>query len=218
MNTIHAVIFDLDGTLVDSLIDIADAMNRTLSKFDYPTYHYDDYKYFVGNGLKSLVHRCLPDHKKGEERVLECLQVMLQEYGKSYADKTRLYKGIPELLDALTIKGLKKAILSNKADELTQKIASRLLDSWTFEIILGSTDRFPRKPDPESARYISKKLNTPPENILYLGDTNVDMQTANAANMFAIGVTWGFRTREELVENGAKAIIDHPSELLAFLK
>ncbi|GHU87398.1 phosphoglycolate phosphatase [Bacteroidia bacterium] len=217
MNSFHTVIFDLDGTLVDSLVDIADAMNRTLIRFGFPTFDYESYKYFVGNGLKNLVYQCLPDNKKQETQVMECLKVMMEEYGKSYAEKTRLYDGIPELLDTLAKRNLKLAVLSNKADELTQKIGSDLLNKWRFDIILGANERFPRKPDPESALYISKELNVSPKNVLYLGDTNIDMKTANAAGMFAVGVTWGFRTREELLESGAKAIIDNPLELLTFL-
>jgi phosphoglycolate phosphatase len=217
MNSFRSVIFDLDGTLVDSLVDIADAMNRTLIRFGFPSFDYESYKYFVGNGLKNLVYQCLPNDKKQEAQVMECLKVMMEEYGKSYAEKTRLYDGIPELLDTLTKRNLKLAVLSNKADELTQKIGSELLNNWRFDIILGANERFPRKPDPESALYIAKELNVSPQNTLYLGDTNIDMKTANAAGMYALGVTWGFRTKEELSENGAKAIIDHPLELLTFL-
>ncbi len=216
MNTIRAVIFDLDGTLVDSLADIADAMNRTLIRFDYPIHTYESYKYFVGNGLKNLVYQCIPIEKRTEEEVLDCLSVMMFEYGKTYADKTVLYKGIPELLNALTEKGIQLAVLSNKADELTQKICNKLLKNWPFEIIMGASERFPRKPDPASALYIAQTLEINPSEILYAGDTNVDMKTARAAGMFATGVTWGFRTREELEENGANAIIDHPMELFSF--
>jgi phosphoglycolate phosphatase len=217
MNFFNTIIFDLDGTLVDSLVDIADAMNRTLVRFGFPVFDYESYKYFVGNGLKNLVYQCLPDDNKQEAQVTECLEVMMEEYGRSYAEKTRLYDGIPALLDALTERNLKLAVLSNKADELTQKIGAALLNKWRFDIILGANEHFPRKPDPESAIYISKKLNVFPKNVLYLGDTNIDMKTADAAGMFAVGVTWGFRTRKELSESGAKAIIDHPLELLPYL-
>ncbi len=216
MNTIRTIIFDLDGTLADSLADIADAMNNSLVHFGYPVHDYQAYKYFVGNGIKNLVYKSLPEDKKDEENVMKCLEVMMEGYRKSYAEKTTLYDGIPELLDLLSEKKIKMAILSNKADELTQKICAKLLNKWHFEIILGATEYFPRKPNPESALYIAKEMAVLPQDILYLGDTNVDMQTANAAGMFAVGVTWGFRKREELLENGAKAIIDQPSELLNF--
>ncbi len=213
-NNYQTIIFDLDGTLVNSLEDIADAMNRTLIRFGYPAHPYQSYKYFVGNGLKNLVYQSLPQENKNEEDVILCLQVMMEEYGRSYAEKTKLYEGIADLLDYLTQKKIKMAVLSNKADVLTQKIASKLLKNWSFEIILGASKQFPHKPDPEAALFIASKMNALPENILYLGDSNVDMKTANAAGMFPIGAAWGFRTREELFENGAKIVIDRPQELI----
>ncbi|MCC8147132.1 MAG: HAD family hydrolase [Bacteroidales bacterium] len=216
-NNFSAVLFDLDGTLVDSLIDIADAMNRTLTHFGYPVFNYGAYKYFVGNGLRTLVYKCLPEDKKEDRYVNETLAVMMIEYGKSYSNKTVLYPGISGLLDELTSKGYKLAVLSNKADNLTQKIASILLRQWKFEIIMGATEQFPRKPSPDAALFIAEKLNVYPENIMYLGDTNADMQTANAAGMYAVGVTWGFRERKELEENGAREIIDHPKDLIPLL-
>lgn len=217
MNRFQGIIFDLDGTLVDSLEDIADAMNRTLIHFGYPIYNYEAYKYFVGNGLKNLVTQCLPIEKRNEDDIAHCLRIMMFEYGKTYAEKTKLYPGMDELLNELSDKKLKMAVLSNKADELTQKIFNKLLIKWKFEIVLGASERFPRKPDPQSAVYIAEQMGLLPENILYLGDTNVDMKTANAAGMSAIGVTWGFRTKEELIENGARMIIEHPLELLEIL-
>lgn len=217
MCNFSGIIFDLDGTLADSLMDIGDAMNRTLAHFNYPTYTYNDYKYFVGNGLKNLVNKCLPADKKEEKYVEETLSVMMQEYGESYADKTILYPGIPELLDEFIIRKYKLAVLSNKADNLTQKIASHLLSNWPFEIIMGASELFPRKPDLIAALFIADKLNIQPQNMLYVGDTNTDMQTANSAGMYAVGVTWGFREKKELVENGAKIIIDHPMDLIKYL-
>ena len=217
MHQFSAVLFDLDGTLANSLYDIADAMNRTLLRFDCSIYDYEAYRYFVGSGLRNLVIQCLPENRQGKKEVDEVLAVMMEEYGKSYVDKTVLYDGIPELLDALVAKKYKLAVLSNKADELTQKVADRLLTNWSFDIILGATERFPRKPAPDSALFVAGKLGVAPENILYLGDTNIDMQTANAAGMYAVGVTWGFRPRKELEENGAKMIIDLPPDLLKIL-
>ena len=217
MNNFSAIVFDLDGTLADSLADIADAMNRTLKQFNYPDYSYEEYKYLVGNGLKNLVYKALPQNKKEDKFVEETLEVMMREYNKSYADKTTLYKGIPELLDVLSERKYKMAVLSNKADELTQKITSVLLDKWKFEVILGASNKFARKPSPDSALFMAEKMNALPENILYLGDTDVDMQTANSAGMFSVGVTWGFRERKELEENGAKLIIDYPTDLIKYL-
>jgi haloacid dehalogenase superfamily, subfamily IA, variant 1 with third motif having Dx(3-4)D or Dx(3-4)E len=210
----EAIVFDLDGTLVDSLQDIADAMNRTLQHFGYPVFPTDTYRYFVGNGLRTLVWKSLPEDKKAEKYVDETLIVMMSEYGKTTVNKTVLYPGIPELLDASVQRGYKLAVLSNKADSLTQKIVAKLLNKWTFDIVLGASERFPRKPDPEAAIYISDQMNISANQFLYLGDTGVDMQTANAAGMYPVGVTWGFRAREELIENGAQLIIDKPEELI----
>jgi len=218
MKDFQAVVFDLDGTLADSLADIADAMNRTLNRLSYPTYDYETYKYFVGNGLKKLAFRAIPENKRDDSHVEECLTMMMEEYNKTCIDKTRLYDGIPELLHYLSEKGMKLNVLSNKADELTQKITAVLLKDYSFEIILGASEQFPRKPSPESALYIAQRNGIAPEHFLYLGDTNVDMQTAVAAGMFPVGVTWGFRTREELQQNGARLIIDHPEELISIIK
>ena len=211
--TYQAVIFDLDGTLVDSLADIADSMNYTLEQFGFPTHPYESYKYFVGTGLKNLVIASIPEKSKNEAIVESCFEVLVDRYKRNYAVKTLPYPGITELLDKLDEKQLKKAILSNKADNLVQQVYQALLTPWHFELIMGTREDFPRKPDPQSALYIAREMGILPENILYLGDTNVDMKTANAAGMYAVGVTWGFRKRDELAANGAQLIIDHPSEL-----
>lgn len=210
----HAVIFDLDGTLADTLADIADTMNRTLASSGYPVHSYDSYRYFVGNGLKSLVTQSLPEATRTAEMIETCLAKMMADYEQHYINKTRLYDGIPELLDALSAQNIPLAVLSNKADAITQKICADLLKKWKFEIIMGAGDRFPRKPDPESALYIAGKIGVRPEHVFYMGDSNIDMQTANAAGFFPIGVSWGFRPKEELMASGAKKIIDQPMELL----
>jgi phosphoglycolate phosphatase len=215
MKHYRAIIFDLDGTLIDSLIDISDAMNHTLSLFGYPTHPYEAYKYFVGRGLTNLVKSCIPQSAlDNPQTIRNCFEMFTDHYQRNLTNKTLLYPGIKELLDALVAKGMKMAILSNKADKLTKQISDDLLNKWQFEIVMGATDDFPHKPNPESALFIAKKLNVSPENILYVGDTNVDMQTAVAAEMFPVGVTWGFRTREELQNTGAQLIIDRPMELV----
>jgi phosphoglycolate phosphatase len=215
MKHYQAIIFDLDGTLIDSLIDISDAMNHTLSSFGYPTHPYDAYKYFVGKGLMNLVKSCVPPSILENPQIIRnCSEMMVDYYQRNLTNKTQLYPEIKELLDALTAKGIKMAILSNKADKLTKQICNDLLNEWQFEITMGATDGFPHKPNPESALFIAKKLDISPENILYVGDSNVDMQTAVAAKMFPVGVTWGFRTREELQNAGARLIIDKPIELI----
>ena len=211
----RAIIFDLDGTLINSLEDIADSMNDTLTAFGFPTHNYDVYRYFVGNGLMNLVRVSIPQSALENQHLLSlCFEMMMDKYQKCLLNKTCLYPGMKELLDILASKKLKMAVLSNKANELTQHICNALLKEWPFDVVMGFSEDFPRKPHPDSALFIAKKLNLPPGNIIYVGDTNIDMKTANAARMFPVGVTWGFRTREELQESGAKLIIDKPSELI----
>jgi phosphoglycolate phosphatase len=212
-----AVIFDLDGTLINSLQDIADSMNRALAEKGFPTHDYDSYRYFVGRGLRALVERALPEEQRIEENILELYADLLKDYGENCLNKTKLYHGIPELLDALKEKELKLAILSNKADALTKKITDELMSQWSFDVISGTKGEIPRKPDPAGAFLIMEAIGVLPEEVLYVGDTSVDMKTAIAAGMFPAGVTWGFRTKEELMENGAKAIVDKPKELLNLL-
>lgn len=212
-----AVLFDLDGTLINSLHDIADSMNRVLALKGYQTHDYDSYRYFVGRGLYNLVGRTLPESEKTEQNIKNLYQELLRDYEVNLLQKTVLYRGIPELLDALVEKGIKLTILSNKADLFTKKIAAELLKAWPFEVVLGSGDDLPRKPHPGGALKICDDLQLQPSDILYVGDTNVDMETACSAGMYPVGVTWGFRTRKELLESGAATIIDKPLELMSLL-
>ena len=209
----RAVIFDLDGTLADTLEDIADNMNRVLAGSGFPVHEYDAYRYHVGNGLRNLVIRCLPENARTEAVITTCHERMVAEYHSNYINKTRLYDGIPELLDWLSWQRIKMAVLSNKADPLTQKICNHLLKNWNFEAIMGASERFPRKPNPASALFVSEQIGIAPSGICYLGDSDVDMKTAIAAGCYPVGVSWGFRPKKELVENGARRIIDHPLEL-----
>ncbi len=211
----RAVIFDLDGTLADTLEDIADAMNRVLSFLGYPTHMYDDYRFFVGNGIRNLVKRSLPESARTEDHIEICFKHMMDDYGSNYLNKTCLYEGVPDLLDQLSSDKVKLAVLSNKADSITQKICNVLLEKWPFMLIMGASDRFPRKPDPQSALYIAGYMGIEPENICYLGDSEVDMKTANAAGFFPVGASWGFRPKKELVESGAKKVIDFPTAMLS---
>lgn len=215
--TFKAALFDLDGTLINSLHDIADSMNRVLERKGYQTHDYDAYRYFIGRGLYNLVSRTLPEAEKTEQNIRNLYQELLRDYEVNLLQKTVLYRGIPELLDALVSKGIRLTILSNKADNFTKMIAAELLKSWPFEVVLGSGDNVPRKPDPTGARMVCEALQLQPAEFLYLGDTSTDMQTALAAGMYPVGVTWGFRTKDELIENGAKTIIDQPMELMGLL-
>ncbi len=210
----HAVIFDLDGTLADTLEDIADTMNRTLVAYGYPVHEYDTYRFYVGNGIKNLVIKSLPENERTDAIINACYERMIADYELHYINKSQLYEGIPELLSALTARNIKMAILSNKADSITQKLCGGLLSQWKFEIIMGANEQFPRKPDPESAWFVAGKLDVSPANIFYLGDSDVDMKTAVAAGFCPIGAGWGFRPKEELMANGARQVIDYPMDLL----
>ena len=209
----RAVIFDLDGTLANTLEDIADNMNRVLAEKNFPTHPYDAYRYYVGNGLYNLVIQTLPENVRTDLVVSECHSRMLEVYEANYIVKTHLYDGISELLDNLAAQGIKLAVLSNKADILNQKICDVLLKKWKFDAIIGSSYRFPRKPNPEAALFITQQMGVKPKDVCYIGDSNVDMKTAIAAGFFPVGVSWGFRPVAELIENGAKKIINHPNEL-----
>lgn len=213
-----AVIFDLDGTLIDSLHDIADAMNRVLSANGFPTHPYDSYRTFVGKGLRNLTEMALPVSVTDETIIKNVHLDLLTDYKRHFAEKTALYSGIEELLDALTKNSIGMAILSNKADVITQRIADKLLCSWPFALIIGTGDAIPRKPDPTGAYLCASALQVEPERCVYVGDSGIDMQTANRTGMLPVGVTWGFRSREELESHGAKVIIDHPLELLSLWK
>ena len=212
-----AVLFDLDGTLVDSLKDIANSMNAVLARFGYPTHHIQSYKYFVGDGTKSLVLRSLPEMHKSEEIVSLCLNAMKEEYRKHWADNLRTYDGITQLLDELQIRNLKLTILSNKSNDLTRMVVTKFLSNWNFEEVFGIRPDIPKKPNPMAAKLIAKKIDILPGEFIYLGDTDTDMKTANAAGMYAVGVLWGFREAEELISSGAQTLIKYPLDLLKLL-
>ncbi len=208
------VIFDLDGTLVDSLEDIGDAMNRVLSERSYPTHSYSEYRFFVGNGIRNLVIQSLPETARNENEVDSCFAEMLADYGQNYANKSHLYDGISSLLDKLVENGVKLAILSNKADSITQKVYDKLLSNWSFGVVMGASDMFPHKPNPASALHIAAAMGVSPDLVLYLGDSDVDMHTAQAAKFLAVGAAWGFRSTIELIDAGAIYTINKPMELL----
>ena len=214
----RAVIFDLDGTLLDSLEDLADSMNAVLARQQFPVHAVDRYRYFVGDGISELVKRVLPEQLRTDSLVAENIRWMSVEYEARWNKKTRPYPGIVELLAALTDAGLRMAVLSNKPDSFTKIMVPALLPGWNFEPILGARPGVPVKPDPQAALEIAGQLVVPPHEILYLGDTATDMRTANAAGMMAIGVAWGFRPIEELQQHGAQRIIHYPTDLLPLLQ
>ncbi len=213
----RAVVFDLDGTLLDTLQDIASSANRVLGRFGFPQHQLEAYKYFVGDGREALASRILPSSHRDATTVAKVLAGIDSEYGEHWADTTRPYEGITELLQALTVRGIKMTVLSNKPDDSTKLMVSRMLPHWRFELVLGVRPSVPKKPDPAAALEIAERLKIVPSEFLYLGDTDTDMKTAKAAGMCAIGVLWGFRTADELLTSGAKSLICNPLDLLKIL-
>lgn len=210
------VIFDLDGTLVNSLQDIADSMNIVLQSYDYHTHSYEEYVNFIGSGIRSLVSKSLPFSKNDEKHVNICFDLMIEVYWDNCTHKTKPYDGIIELLDNLILRNIKLSVLSNKSDEFTKKITSHLFPNY-FDPVIGLSNEALKKPNPYGALDISKTFGIKAEEILYVGDSGIDMQTANNANMFAVGVLWGFRPKEELISNGAKYLLGNPLDLIQII-
>jgi phosphoglycolate phosphatase len=211
-----AVIFDLDGTLLNSLEDIADSANGVLSNHDLPTHKPDDYKIFVGSGISELMTRALPE--KNPDTIDDYVKEFREEYARNWNVKTKPYAGIAAMLDELVSRKIKIAVLSNKLHAFTKQCVDELLPRWKFNIVMGLQNDIPPKPDPTSALQIAKQLNIDPPHILYVGDSDIDMKTALAACMHPVGVLWGFRTKKELQKNGAKTLIKKPQELLDLIE
>ena len=212
-----AVLFDLDGTLLDTIGDLTDSMNIALNHLGFPGHDARSCKMFVGDGVEMFAFRALPENNRNKAMVKQCASLMRQEYKKRWAKKTRPYDGIPELLDELTNRNLKMSILSNKPDDATKEMVAEILSKWSFHPVAGAQVSVPKKPDPTLAIQISQELQVSPEGFLYLGDTGTDMRTARGAGMFAVGVLWGFRSAEELLESGAQVLVAHPGEALKLL-
>ena len=212
-----AVLFDLDGTLLNTLDDLADSMNSSLKRFNFPTHPVDTYRYLVGNGLINLVRQALPEGHRDEATIDEVAVAQWEEYAKNWAAKTKPYEGIPQLLDALEERRVAMCVFSNKPDDFAHKIIQKFLFTWRFDVVLGQTKDIPVKPNPLGANQIARKLGVKNAEFLYVGDSNTDMKTANAAGMFAVGVLWGFRPKDELIAAGAKVLIERPSDLLKLL-
>jgi phosphoglycolate phosphatase len=212
-----AVLFDMDGTLLNTLQDIVESTNQALADMGFPLHNTDDYRYFVGEGREKLAYRALPADKRGDETFKKILDLIDLYYNRYWNNHTHPYSGIPELLDYLKDRNIKMAVLSNKPQDFTEKAANVLLSAWRFEIIKGAQKDIPKKPHPAAALNIAEQLGIDPVEIVFIGDSNIDMKTAAAAGMYAIGAGWGFRTREELIESGASAIADNPSDVIAII-
>ena len=211
-----AAIFDLDGTLIDSLADLADSANEMVAGFGFPQHDLDKYRYFVGNGSRKLIERCLPAEKAADSAFVdEALAKYKLCYDRNLTHKTVCYEGIMDMLTALQAKHIPLGICTNKHQSAADIIVDKLFPKDMFVSVIGDCKDMPRKPDPKKVLLIAAKMGVKPAEVAYFGDTSVDMDTANNAGMLPIGVTWGFRPQEELVEHGAKILLDTPMELFS---
>ncbi len=217
MNNTELVIFDLDGTLLDTIGDLAVACNAALALRGLPQHSYEEYRTFVGNGVLRLVDRALPEPLRSPENIA-LMRADFVEYYTAHIDTyTKPYAGIPELIDELVQRGVQIAVASNKFQAGTEKLIRSFFPEVPFVAVLGQRPDVPLKPDPAIVEEILTTTGVAKERVLYVGDTGIDMQTALAAGVRSVGVTWGFRSREELVENGANQLVDHAEEILSLL-
>ena len=211
-----AAIFDMDGTLVDTLADLHDSVNEMLAHYDFPLRTLDEVRQFVGNGAKKLMIRSLPADK--ENFVDEALNFYNDCYARNCLNKVKPYAGVMELLTALEAKKIPLGICTNKQHFAAVKIAEKTLAPIKFGYVSGDEPGQPRKPNPTRALEGAKLFGVEPAQVAYFGDTAVDIETALNAGFLAIGVTWGFRPRSELEKSGAQIIIDHPTEIFDRIK
>ncbi len=213
---VKGVIFDLDGTLVNTIEDIGDAANLFFKRHGFPTRTKEEFLRWIGNGAAKFIQQGIGDGVSGEQ--LKAYVTEFREiYGKGLDVKSRMYEGIPGLLDQLTDQGIKLAVLSNKPHDLTLKVVETYLSKWPFYPIFGQRETVPRKPDPTSALEIGGLMDLQPEEILFVGDSLGDMKTAVSAGMIPVGVTWGYGNPADSSFSGEASYIDHPKELFSLL-
>lgn len=211
------VIFDLDGTLLDTVADLANATNQALEQCGYPTHPVEAYYKFVGNGINKLFARALPTEASNEENVLRVRSLFVPYYNEHNADYSRPYPGVVELLHALQEDGVKIAVASNKYHEATLKLVHHFFPDIRFAAIYGQREDVPIKPAPDIVYDILRDTGISTEQALYVGDSGVDMQTACNAGVESVGVTWGFRSEAELREHGAAHLVHEADAILSFL-
>jgi len=214
---IKAVIFDLDGTLLNSVEDIADALNFTLKRYGLSQHKVNDVQDWIGEGAIELIRKAIPEDKIASLDVPRFLWEYREQYRLNCAVKSRVYEGIPSLLDSLKGNQISLNILSNKPHELTILVSEKFFSKWHFENILGMRENIPRKPDPAGVLEIVRNLKIHTPELLYIGDSGTDIETAKNANIMVAAVTWGFRPRTELESFSPNFIVNHPSEILEII-
>lgn len=207
------VIFDLDGTLLNTIADLANSTNYALKVLGYPIHEPDKYNFMVGNGINKLFERALPDEEKTEENVLRVRQEFVPYYDQHNADKSRPYPGVTELLETLQTAGMQLAVASNKYQAATEKLIAHYFPNIKFTAVFGQREGIPVKPDPIIVKEILQIAKVQEEETLYVGDSGVDMQTAINAGVTSCGVTWGFRPRTELESFHPDHIVDNAEEI-----
>ncbi|MDW7738970.1 MAG: HAD family hydrolase [Bacillota bacterium] len=218
MPDLKAIIFDLDGTLLDTIEDLAFSVNAVLEKYALKEHPVDDYRFFVGDGIDVLVQRAFPADFIGKNGLTKIIDEVKEEYSRRWNDHTKPYDGIVELLEFLERNNIPKGIFSNKLHEFAILTVTELLPDWTFIDIIGIKTGTPRKPNPLGALKIAEKMQIDPSQIIYLGDTDIDMTTAKNGGFYPVGALWGFRPSDELKEAGAEVLAEHPSVVSALFK
>lgn len=214
---IKAVLFDLDGTLADSLVDLAASANYALNKLGYPERQVEEFKYFVGDGIPKMLERTLPESEKCEDTVNRLLELFLPHYAVHYADRTYAYAGMPQLVNTLKAKGYIVAVVTNKAQDMADRVVTSLYGD-VFDLVFGKREGIPAKPDPTAALMAMEQLGVKPQECVFIGDSGMDVATAVNSGAVPVGELWGFRQREELLQNGALYIIEKPHELLELIE
>lgn len=210
-------IFDLDGTLLNTLADLAASTNYALNQLNYPTHDTDSYRYFVGNGINKLFERALPEKERTEDNVLKVRSLFVPYYDVHNADLSTPYSGVFKLLTSLQEKGMMLAVASNKYDKATKKLIKQYFPSVQFIAVFGQREEVPTKPNPQVIHEIIKLADVNKEDVVYIGDSGVDMQTGINANVCTIGVSWGFRPKSELEAFNPSYIATNSQELLDVL-
>ncbi|MBI5552638.1 MAG: HAD family hydrolase [Desulfobacterales bacterium] len=215
--TCSAVIFDLDGTLLDTLEDLGSSVNRVLAGQGFATHPLEAFRWFVGDGSRMLITRALPAEQRSPGTIESSLAALLADYNRNWHHQTRPYDGIEALLAALTHQGKALSVVTNKPHRFTREMVAHYFPSIAFRAVLGQQDGIAKKPDPVQALAAARAMGVAPEACIFLGDSGVDMQTAGRAGMLGVGAAWGFRPVEELKAAGARHIVHHPLELLSFV-
>ncbi len=214
---IKAVIFDLDGTLVNSLEDLAISTNYALNLYGFPTHETEKYKYFVGDGMQKLIERVLPPENRDDETKTKVFDAFIGYYSGHYLDKTVAYNGIHNVIEDLKGMGIKLAVVSNKADKMAKIVTQKIFENQ-FDFVVGKREGYPTKPDPKLTLEVIDILGVTPDECAFLGDSGMDMAAAKNSGCLAVGVLWGFRESQELQQNGADYLLENPLEITELIR